>query len=211
MRITEIKKYKGQYYHIYIDGQYYKTFSDRIINEYHLHENEDYPEETLEEAAYQSLFLKARERAYYLLTYRDHSSKELLDKLRRNYPEEIAQDVLAQMKELGLLNDEAYAQKLAQYYLSTKLWGARRALFEMQKRGIPKEMAKEAIREMEEDPLSQIEELLERKYGRKLEEKNGKQKVFAALVRMGYSYDDCNSALRFWEEENQRRDYDETD
>ena len=69
-------------------------------------------EEQLEEIRYEADYRKARERALYLLEYRDHSRKELIDKLLRsvNNPS-IAEEIADKMEEYGFLDDERYAKK----------------------------------------------------------------------------------------------------
>lgn len=196
MKITQIEKYKGNFFNIYLDGAYAATLSERIIFEFGLSEGAELSQEKFDEAVGTAQFYKARERAYYLLTYRDHSQKELAEKLRRNYPEETVEKVILHLVDLGLLNDRAYAEKLARQYLVTKKYGSRRALFEMQRKGIEQEMAQEALDELDVDSHEQILGLLERKYGRKLEEKNGYRKALSALMRQGFSYDESSDALR---------------
>lgn len=196
MKITQIEKYKGNFFNVYLDGAYAATLSERIIFEFGLSEGAELSQEKFDEAVGTAQFYKARERAYYLLTYRDHSQKELAEKLRRNYPEETVEKVILHLVDLGLLNDRAYAEKLARQYLVTKKYGSRRALFEMQRKGIEREMAQEALDELDVDPHEQILGLLERKYGRKLEEKNGYRKALSALMRQGFSYDESSDALR---------------
>lgn len=196
MKITQIEKYKGNFFNIYLDGAYAATLSERIIFEFGLSEGAELSQEKFDEAVGTAQFYKARERAYYLLTYRDHSQKELAEKLRRNYPEETVEKVILHLVDLGLLNDRIYAEKLARQYLVTKKYGSRRALFEMQRKGIEREMAQEVLCELDVDPHEQILGLLERKYGRKLEEKNGYRKALSALMRQGFSYDESSDALR---------------
>lgn len=52
---------------------------------------------------------RAREKALYLLSMRDHSRGELERKLRRTAGEQTAAETAARMEEIGLVNDEAYA------------------------------------------------------------------------------------------------------
>ena len=196
MKITRIEKYKWNVFNVYLAGDYAATLPERILFEFGILEGADLSREELGEAVEKAQFYKARERAYYLLTYRDHSQNELAEKLRRNYTEEVVEKVILHLMDLGLLNDRIYAEKLARNYLVTKKYGMSRALFEMQRKGIEREMAKEALDELEVDPHEQILRLLERKYGRKLEEKNGYRKALSALMRQGFSYDESSDALR---------------
>ena len=73
----------------------------------------DVPLPALEQIIFANDYRKARERALYLLEYRDHSFKELYDKLEKNYSNEVCEAVMQKMVELGLINDEEYAEKYA--------------------------------------------------------------------------------------------------
>ena len=61
-------------------------------------------------------------------------------------------------------------------------------------------LLEEAVDALECDAVAQITELIEKKYARRLDSEEGVQKVFAALVRRGFSFGDVKSALRQYSE-----------
>ena len=52
--------------------------------------------------------IRAKRRALYILAQRDHSAKELYDKLAKNYPEELCRLVVDMMKEFGLMEKTTF-------------------------------------------------------------------------------------------------------
>lgn len=207
MKITSIEKAKGNRYTIYVDGEYWYILDAEIILQNSLKTGQTVDSKLLEKWKEQAERRKARERAYYLLGYRDHSAKELYDKLLHSVSSEIAVETVALMIEQGYINDAAYADKLARYFLQSKKWGERRALQEMVRRGIDRETAENALAECEVDTPDQIKAILEKKYASLLanadDSRKANQKVTAALMRLGYDYSDIRQALAAYREETE--------
>lgn len=195
MKITKIEKAKLTRYTIDVDDEYWYILDLEIIVKNHLRVGSEVNEDFLDDIMAQAEARKARERAYYLLGYRDHSKKELYDKLLKSARPEIALEIVEMVESQGLINDDEYAQKLARYYLMQKKWGFKKALFEMQKKGIDKEIALFALENCDVDINEQIKSIIDKKYYYCLDDYKGKQKVIAGLMRLGYSYDDIKSAI----------------
>ena len=79
-------------------------------------------------------FNKAKERALYLLEYRDHSKKELIDKVKRTNSEESAIQAVEYLEELGLVNDENFAKKYAHDLVYLKRLSGKRLEYELKKK-----------------------------------------------------------------------------
>ncbi len=156
--------------------------------------------EDIDELVYQSDFKRAKARSLWYLTRSDHSQKLLYDKLiRGGFSKKACQDAVARMIELGLIDDEAYAKRLAS---SLKGGGAsnREIEYKLILKGIPANLAKELTFE-NEDECQRIKYLLEHKFESKLSTEEGVKKVFAALMRKGFSPSDIRSALKEYCEE----------
>lgn len=134
------------------------------------------------------------EKAVSLLNYRAHSRKELADKLKQKTGCGDAElnEVLDRLEELGFLNDRTYAAAVVRS-CARKGYGAQRALTELSRRGIPKELREEALAEMPEDGGA-----LERLIRTKLKDPSDRdevRKVTAAMVRRGFSWDEIRRAM----------------
>ena len=197
MKITSITKKNGTRWQIEVDDEYWAILDAEIIVNQHLKVGVELTEERMEEILRAADFRRARERALYLLDYRDHSRGEIVEKLSRNVDRVIAEEVADKLCELGLIDDGTYAKKLARHFLLTKKYGARRAEFEMRRKGIDGRLAAEAGAEVEPDE-DLLEELALKKYGRYLEDDpdgKGRDKAIRGLMRLGHGYYEAEAAV----------------
>ena len=164
--------------------------------------------EELESAARLSA---AREKAMSLLSARPLSRRELIDKLtarprdRERAPaatREEAEAVADRLEELGLLDDRAYAKRLAQHYAG-KSYGVRKIRDELYRRGVPRDLWDEALEELE-DPAAQIDAFLQKKFRGEAPDAAALKRASDALARRGYRWDAIREAVnRYgaeWEE-----------
>ena len=152
-----------------------------------------------------------RAKALDALAARPLSRRELVDKLtapsrRRGRTEEDggaessgglrarADAVADRLEELGLLDDRAYARRVAEHY-AAKGWGARKVRDELYRRGVPREYWDEALDELPE-PDEAIDRLLEKKLRGWSGEAKELKRAADALARRGFSWQDISAALR---------------
>ena len=153
-------------------------------------------EEALLTLIERSDFARAKSRALWLLSGRDYATAELSQKLAPDFGRAAACAAARRMEELGLINDEAYAARLAEQLLFVKKVSARDAIYQMTARGLPRETVEQAVETLSPDPAEQLRELIEQKYRRSLSDEKGVRRVTAALARRGFSYGDIRAALR---------------
>lgn len=128
----------------------------------------------------------ARERAIRLLSYRDRSSKGLVDRLTEDgYPAEVSRHVVADLERIGFVDDVRYAAALVRSAVEVKRYGRERAALELVRAGIPEEIASEALAaaltpEDERASADRLAEAAARRTGTTVD------KVAAKLVRKGY-------------------------
>lgn len=194
-RVEEISQFKGKTLRIDFEGREPIFISSEVVVDLFISKGKVMTEEEIGAAVRRNNFRRARERALYLLDERDYGYAEMFHKLEKNYPEDICYDVVNNLCELNLIDDRRYARRCAEYFLVTKKRGKYRAREDMRQRFIPRELIDEALAEFEEDTVERLKELILQKYARRLGEENGKDRVKAALVRQGYSFDDINEAL----------------
>ena len=196
MIVTGLEKMEGSSrWKVEVDGEYWNILDAEIIVRFRLKKGAAVTEELLRKALDAAEYRRARERALYLLDRKDYSSWELEQKLARNVSPETARKVVERLQDLSLLNDEEYARKLARHYILQKHQGPRRAVLELRKRGIDAALAAEAVDEVEPEE-GELLALCRRKYARKLEtDEKGREKVIAALMRLGHGYYDAAGAV----------------
>lgn len=160
-----------------------------------------YTESELFELIDESFYRRAYSRAIWYLSRSDCSRKELFSKLVRAFPEETVARVCDRAEELGLIDDERYAARLAENYLTNKSIAARKAEMLMVGKGIDRESARTALDEIEVDNVATICSLIEKKYRSRMDDRAGVEKTAAALARRGFSFSDIREAIKKYNDE----------
>ena len=157
----------------------------------------------LKALADESDYRRAKSRAVWYLDRMDHTEKGLYNKLlRAGFGEKASAKVVARFVEVGLIDDERFAQNYAERLMEANV-SKREAMQKMLQKGVPYELAKRVLSESETDELTQIKKLLDKKYRTKLNDERGAEKVFAALVRKGFSFGAVREALKSYIEESE--------
>ncbi len=139
-----------------------------------------------------------------LLSYRDHSEKELVSKLvQKGHKKEYAINAVEKLKEYRYIDDERVAEIYAKDLFERKGMSINGIVNELCRRGISREIALNAAEKLDNDPILRIIDLLNKKYYRSLNDEKGIRKTVAALQRLGYRWSDINSALRQYQIETE--------
>lgn len=201
MIITDILKDKKHQARVVLDSGEAVLWDLDLFSEVPLKKGDEITEEKLSELNEKSEFLRAKSRALWCLDRAPYSEKGLYDKLiTARFSPKTAAAVIKRLKELGLIDDVRYAARLCEYFKDNNV-SKRETYHKMLLKGLPKEVINEALLGCEIDELSQIKTLLSKKYKNKLESKEDTQKVYASLIRKGFSYSAVKEALRGYTED----------
>ena len=201
MVITEIKKDKLHLMRVFLSDGNEVLIDKDVCNEKCLKKGMEL--DGLEEIIFESDYRRAKSRAIWYLDRTDHTEKALYDKLlRAGFKPKPCAKVIARLKEVGLLDDNRFAENYANRLTESNV-SKREALQKLLLKGVPYDLAKSVLEETETDELSQIKNVIEKKYKNKLLAENGAQKVYAALVRKGFSYGAVKTALNEFIEESE--------
>ncbi len=160
-------------------------------------------ESELQELLAESDYLRAKSRAAWYLDRSDYTEKGLYEKLvKAGFKKESAAKVVARYIEVGLIDDRRYAENLADR-LNNGNYSKREVLQKLLLKGVPYDLAKEILEDETLDEQTKIKNLLYKKYSTKLEKDGGAEKVFAALVRKGFSYSSVREAMKSYIEESE--------
>lgn len=195
MEVTAVVKKRKYLSDLYIDGELAFTLDSRVLLDEGIKKGVHLDDEELHSLVIKSQQRRAKEKALYLLGFRDHSRKELFDKLRRTEDEAAAEYAVEKMEELHFIDDERYASRLAEQLINVKRLSKRAAAQKLYRKGIDRDLIDEVLENIELDPKDNIRELVERKYMRYLNDEKGWKKTVSALQRMGYSWGDIKSVL----------------
>lgn len=196
MVITQASRRRKQLYMLYIDGEEWAEVDARTWEESAYRVGMQVTLEDLDSLQTESRSRRAKEKAFYLLSLRDYSRADLAKKLTAQAGREVAEETAARMEELGFVQDEQYAFRLARDLRLRKHYPLRRTIQELQAKGIDRELAAEAADAVETDDAAQALELLRKKYYNRLNDEQGRQKATAALARYGFSYEAIRQAVR---------------
>lgn len=188
---------------LFVDGAFYCTVPAALLMQQGLGVGDCFDEQALESLTFAAKLIPAKEKAYQYLEYGDLSRKKLYTKLvQYGIEEPVAEAACSLMEEQGFIDDGRLAESMAHRFAGAKRWGPRRILPEMVQRGIPPELAKEAVAMLDWDYTESIRHYLETKYRRAdLSDRKERARVCQGLQRLGFEFEDINSVIIQFTEE----------
>ncbi len=193
--VIKAQRGRGKKIHLLLDDEYKITTDIDFWAENFISDGEDISEEEWDRLTAEINYRKAFNKCADLLSRREHSVKELKDKLLRTVDEESAEKAIEKYIELGYLDDEKFAKTLSEYLFNKKHCSVAQVRQELYKKGICREIISEVIDDADYDSVDSITAVLNKNYLRKLSAPDGKDKVIAALMRRGFSYGDIKAAI----------------
>ena len=88
MRITAIEPRRKGLSALYIDGEFAMKLDTEVILAHRFDVGREIDDEQLHACVLDSDRKRCKDKALWLISYRDHSRRELLDKLKKDYSEE---------------------------------------------------------------------------------------------------------------------------
>ncbi len=190
-----VKPGKSDKMHLHIDGEYFITVDSGYLVELGIYNGMEVNCENIEEIRRNISVRRSYNKAVDLLSRRDHSKKELIDKLRQKGHGEYAAQAAEKLSEYGYIDDRRFAFTFAEELIRLKSYGKKRVEQELYRKGIDRDIISDVISECE-FPSEKLTELIERKYNRYLYDEKGVNKTVNALLRLGYSYSEIRDAIR---------------
>ncbi|MGN0487799.1 MAG: regulatory protein RecX [Ruminococcus sp.] len=186
---------------LYIDGEFALKIDTETFLISRFSVGGEITDSELKELIESSNEKRAKEKALWLISYRDHSKKELTDKIRKTADKDSAIKAVERLEELGLVNDEKFARTYAEKLLLNKKLSKKGAKYKLLEKGIDRELAEEILDEFQVDPREQIREIIESKYKSSLTDEKGKRRAVSALQRKGFSWSDIRAVLEEYTED----------
>jgi len=182
---------------IFDDGSKVKVSAAQIAD-FGLYTGLDLSEEEQKELADGISLSSSKTRAIRILGNRSLSAREMEKRLvRKGESEDIAQETVKWLEDIGAINDDDYASTIVRHYCA-KGYGIARIRDELYRRGIPREMWDEALNGLEgmDDAAYAF---LEKKL-RGSRDKDNLRRATDALCRRGYSYEEARTAIKKYTE-----------
>lgn len=199
MKVTSIVKgKKEERFNIYLDNTYAFSVSFEVISEYNISIGTTLSSTIIEKIKERDNLAYAKSRAFLLLSRKSYSKNGLIKKLKeKGIYEDIALKVCEYLEDRGYINDEDFANQAVKYLFEIKKLGEKRVVYELVKRGIDKEYAKELAENYSSQNDSEINNVLQKLLkGKDFTDQKTRRQIFNKLVRMGYDFEDINSSFR---------------
>lgn len=189
-------------YEIHVDGAPLATVSAETIGRLGLRTRLALSEEIKEEIKRDAAALATFDRAVVLLSFRSRSVWELRKRLlQKGEPEDLVDLAIERLLKLGLLNDASYARQYTRSKLNGAGHGRRRLAYDLQKRGVAKEVAGKAIQEVIDQDQIDEEAILEKVAEKKLrslarfDEETKRRRLYGFLARRGFGGEEISRVM----------------
>ncbi len=196
MTITAIEPKRKGLSALYIDGEFALKLDTEVLLSHRIDVGAEIDDEKLKAVIDASNIKRAKDKAMWLISYRDHSKRELIDKVAKDSSRDAALKAVDRLEELGLINDERFAKRYAQELINTKHLSPVGAVRKLVEKGIDRDLARDTVDALDCDIDENITAIIDKKYSGKLSDEKGRRRCVNGLMRLGYSYSDIKSALR---------------
>ncbi|MDG5786233.1 recombination regulator RecX [Evansella sp. AB-P1] len=198
-----IAKRRKDRFHIYVDrgngDEYAVTVSEDVLVKRQLSKGVELSEDDLDLIREEDNLDKAFQKVLNYLSYRMRSRKEIFQYLLdQEVQKEDAEQLIDRLKDLNLLDDQAFAEAFVRTKKNTQKKGPLLIEQELYEKGISQQQIDKAILEYpEEEQLDNaIKAITKKQSSYKLEgQKQRKQKLYQFLVQRGFTSSIINKAI----------------
>jgi regulatory protein len=139
----------------------------------------------------------ALQKAYRYLGHRDRTVAELRRHLQaKGASDEIAEAAVAELAELGYLDDARFARQFAEDRRRLDAWGSDRIERRLLELGVAREHVAPAVAAQQGSELAAAVELLRRRFPAPPESDRDRERALGLLVRRGYDLELAYDAVR---------------
>jgi len=196
MQITqiEVQKKRKDRYNIYVDDEFKFGVDENTLIKFDLQKGREIAEAEVEGIENEEIVVKAFNSAIRSLKLRDHSEKEIRDKLKRKeFNNSVIEKAIAKLYKLDFLNDKRFAKIWVSDRIKLKPKGKKALKIELRQKGVDPNIIENVLEECfgEEGELElakKVFEKAEKKYSG-LEGQDKKQKMIKYMMSRGFSWD----------------------
>ncbi len=187
---------------VFVDGRFALALGLELAAERDVRAGRQLTPDELEALAESEARRAALEAALRLLSYRPRSEGELRERLvRKGFVRAIVDDTLARLRELGYLDDAAFARFWTETRQAAQPRSGRLLRTELRRRGVPHEVAEEATAEVADDEAAYEAASRRLRALRGLEYPKFRERLGRFLTSRGFSYGVARRTIeRCWAE-----------
>ncbi len=191
MKITEVSPQKNnpQRVNVYLDGEYVLSLDDVDALVLNIKPGREITEKELKNLLFESQYGKAKAKAMDILSRKSISIKCLSAELsKKGFDDIVVRTVTDELKELGYLDDYRYAVMFLEM-CREKLWGIKKAQFELKSRGIDPNTIEDALCEVSLAGAEDIAEAIAFKYGAEdINDIKTRQRIMRFFAGRGFDF-----------------------
>ncbi len=198
MEITSvIPNKKKKMLSVYIDGHFGFSIHEDDYLSLNIYEKKEITQEEIDHIKNVVNFRTAKAVAVRYLTLKLRTEAEVASKLISDgFEREIVKKVLEELKSMGYINDELYAQKYIYDRSKLKPQSKRMLKMDLKRRGISDQIIDSVLENWQIDELSLAESLVRRKFGKyDLEDEKIMKRAYSFLHHRGFDFDTINEAI----------------
>lgn len=201
MKITEVSVQKNNKdrANVYLDGKYVLSLdlADAVL--LGIKAGREIDDKELKNLLFESQLSKSREKALAILSRKSLSEKMLYDELIKKGYDDIVIDVLIDdLKELGYIDDYAYTLLFLES-CREKVWGRKKAEYELKQNGIDTNTFEDALCEISLPDEEDICRVISCKYpGEDAEDFKVKQKIMRYFVSRGFEFHEVEKGINLY-------------
>ncbi len=150
-KITKIERQENsrQRLSIYLDGEFAFGLNDETVLKHNINVNQTLQEDQIEDLLSEDEKKRAKQKAFSYLARRDHSEKELSDKLKRKgFRESIIINLIEDLKQSQFINDGTFSRLFARNKIIQKPVGRRNLAFSLKQKGISEDILETTLEEI---------------------------------------------------------------
>jgi len=177
---------------IFINGKFALGVDETVVVDLGLHVGQELSEEELQGIVRAELVAKARQKALRLLEYRPRSRAELARRLRgAGFAEDVIEETLKRLEVMGLINDAQFSEAWVKHRLAGKGVGKARIRWELRQKGVPTNVADEALSAMDADVEyeSAVDAARRRWEKDRSDERTKRRRLTSYLRRQGFEWE----------------------
>jgi regulatory protein len=198
-RIESQQKHKNRF-SLFNGDNFICGLSEEILLEFNLYPGKEISEQTIDVIKQKEKYVMVREEAWRYLSRREHSYKELKDKLLlKGFESLVVEQILGDLKKKDYVNDERYARQLLQDVISLKKSGPLLIKSKLMKKGIENNLINDLLHELYSPELQEnnCRELAGKKLKslQTLDELHQKKRLNSYLVQKGYTWEICSRVI----------------
>ncbi len=198
MIVTRIEAITKTKFKIDLDEEFAFVLYKGELSHYSIREGSEVTEDKVALIKKEVLLKRAKLRAMHLLNASPRTESELRKKLKENlYPEDVLEKAIEYVKSFGYIDDYQYAWHFIECRKASK---SKREIYALLSgKGISLDIVEKAFEEAfsEEGEQDAIRKILEKKRVQDvLDNPKELQKIYAYLVRKGFSYEDVRQVIR---------------